>query len=215
MPPAMPRPALVLVTDRRRAESRGRTLEEAVAAAVEGGADVVQLREKDLSTAVLVTLGTRVRDAIAGRALLLVNGDADAAVALGAAGVPLPADARDIAGARTRLGGQMLLSVAAHSLEEARRAAEAGADIVQLGTAFASASHPGATPLGVDGVRAICRSLNVPVIAIGGVTADNAAALIAAGVAGVAVIGAMLDAPDPRDAASALRRAIAAGAPAR
>lgn len=215
MTPSLPRPALVLVTDRRRAESTRRALEHVVADAVTGGVDIVQLREKDLATGELITLGTRVRDAIAGRALLFVNGDTDAALALGAEGLHMPSGARDLATARARIGAGMLLSVAAHSLDEARRAAAAGAGVVQLGTAFASASHPGATPLGLDAVRAVCAELAVPVIAIGGVTAGNAASLIQAGAAGVAVIGAIFDAPDARVAASALRRAIALRAPAR
>lgn len=211
----LPRPALVLVTDRHRAAARGRPIVDVVSGAVAGGVDIVQLREKDLGTDELIALARRVLATIAGRALFFVNGDIDAAAAVGADGVHLPAGAALVRAARRRLGGRALISVAAHGLEEARRAAADGADIVQLGTAFASASHPGVTPLGTAGVRDICAAINAPVIAIGGITASNAGALVAAGVAGVAVIGAIVDAPESRAAARALRDAIGAGTPSR
>ena len=202
----VPRPALVLVTDSARL--RGRALEDVVREAVLGGADVVQLREKGMPHDALVALGARVRDAIAGRALFFVNGDVDAAVALGADGVHLPEGGPAIADVRPRVGGHVLISRAVHSVEAALQAERDGADIVQLGTAFETASKPGRAPLGVDGVRAVCAAVRVPAIAIGGITAANAGGVLRAGATGVAVIGAIFDADDPRAAAAALRAAI-------
>jgi thiamine-phosphate pyrophosphorylase len=202
----LPRPVLVLVTDSARL--RGRALEDVVLEAVLGGVGVVQLREKAASHDALVAVGRRLRDAIAGRALFFVNGDVDAAMALGAEGVHLPEEGLSIADVRARVGDHVLISYAVHSVVAALQAERDGADIVQIGTAFETDSKPGRTPLGVDGVRAVCDAVRVPVIAIGGIMAANAGDLLRAGAAGVAVIGAIFDADHPRAAAAALRAAL-------
>jgi thiamine-phosphate pyrophosphorylase len=199
-------PALVLVTDDQRL--RGRALEDVALAAALGGASVVQLREKSRSHSGVVAAGARCRDAIADRAPIFVNGDVDAAFVLNAAGVHLPEDGISIAEARARLGPNALISRAVHSVEAAVQAERDGADLVQLGTIFATTSHPGRAGIGVEGVRSVCSAVRVPVIAIGGITAANAADVMRAGASGVAVIGAILDAPDPQAAAAALREAI-------
>ncbi len=207
------RPSLVLVTDSGRL--RGRALEDVVRDAVAGGAHVVQLREKSLSHDALVELGVRVRDAIAGRALFFVNGDVDAAIALRADGVHLPEDGAAIAEVRARVGPNVLISRAVHSVEAAVRAESDGADMVQLGTVFETASKPGRAPIGIEGVRAVCAAVRIPVIAIGGIAAGNAGDVIAAGASGVAVIGAIFDGDEPSAAAVALRAAIDAAVASR
>jgi len=196
----------MLVTDSGRL--RGRALSDVVRAAVGGGANIVQVREKALSHDELVVLAAHLRRLVDGRALLLVNGDVEAAVEAGADGVHLPADGRRVAEARTRLGDAALISRAVHSIAEAATAGRDGADLIVLGTVFPSASHPGGITIGVDGVRAACASARVPVIAIGGVTAGNAGEVMRAGASGVAAIGAIFDAEDAREAARALRAAI-------
>lgn len=200
------RPALVLVTDAGRL--RGRAIEDVVREAVLGGVDAVQLRDKDCAHTALLGLGARVRDAIAGRALFAVNSDIDAAFVLRADCVHLPEGGASIAAARARLGGAVLVSCAVHSVDAAVRAERDGADLVQVGTVFPSASHPNGAAIGTEGVRAVCDAVTLPVIAIGGITAAKAGDVIRAGAAGVAVIGAILDAADPRQAASELRGAI-------
>jgi thiamine-phosphate diphosphorylase len=77
---------------------------------------------------------------------------------------------------------------------------------------FATASKPGAATLGVEGLRAVCEAVRIPVVAIGGITAENAASVVAAGATGIAVIGAIFDAPDPGAAAASLRHALEAAA---
>lgn len=201
-------PALALVTDAARL--RGRDLAAVVAEAVAGGVNVVQLRERELPHDELVALGCRVRDAIAGRALLFVNGDVAAAVEVGADGVHFPESMASDAAPT----GSLLVSRAVHGVEAAVAAQRAGADLIQLGTVFETRSHPGVPALGVDGVREVCERAGAPVIAIGGITAANAAEVMAAGAAGVAVIGAILDAKDPRAAAAELRAALAVAAKA-
>jgi len=198
-------PALVLVTDSGRL--RGRDLTDVVSEAVAGGVNVVQLREKTLPHNDLVALGTRLHDAIAGRALVFINTDVAVALRIGANGVHLPegSPARS-AGDAARHG--LLVSRAVHSIDGALSAERDGADLVQLGTVFETASKPGADTIGIAGVHEACERVSVPVIAIGGITLANAGEVMRAGAAGVAVIGAVFDAPDPRAAAAALRAAI-------
>ena len=148
--------------------------------------------------------------AIAGRALLFVNSDVAAAVEIGADGVHFP----ESLAAGSIPTGSLLVSRAAHSIEAAVAAQRAGADLIQLGTVFETRSHPGVPTVGVEGVREVCERAATPVIAIGGITAANAAELMRAGAAGVAVIGAIFDADDPRAAAAGLRLALAVAAKA-
>lgn len=201
-------PALVLVTDAARL--RGRDLAAVVGEAVAGGVNVVQLRERELPHDELVALGRHVRDAIAGRALLFVNSDNAAAMEIGADGVHFP---ESLAGDATPTGS-LLVSRAVHSVEAAVAAQRTGADLIQLGTVFETRSHPGAPVLGIECLREVCERVAAPVIAIGGITAANAAEVMRAGAAGVAVIGAIFDADDVRAAAAELRAALAVAAKA-
>jgi thiamine-phosphate pyrophosphorylase len=191
-------PALVLVTDAARL--RGRDLAAIVSEAVAGGVNVVQLRDRELPHDELVALGRRVRDAIAGRALLFVNGDVAAAMEIGADGVHLP-ESRAADHATT---GTLLVSRAVHSVDAAITAQRSGADLIQLGTVFETQSHLGVPTMGVEGVRETCERVATPVIAIGGITPERAAEVCATGVWGVAAIRAVWDAPDPHRAAEAL-----------
>lgn len=212
MRPTLPQPTLMLVSDmaRLQIDDPMEQLQHIVHEAIEGGVDVVQLREKQLSHEQRVTIGRRLRDAIASRSLLFINGDIDAAIELGADGVHLPAGTQEIAATRRRIGDSMLLSVSAHSIDEALRAEAVGADFLQIGTVFASTTHPGGATIGIDGISAICDAVRVPVIGIGGITATNAAEVMRAGATGVAVISAILDADNPRAASAELRDAISA-----
>jgi len=208
--PRLPVPALMLVTDSARL--RGRDLVDVVSDAVDGGVNIVQLREKSLSHGPLIALATRLREIIDGRAIFLVNGDVDAAIDAGADGVHLPAGGVSITGARERIGTAMLMSCAVHGLEEAIAAACDGADLLVLGSVFPSATHPDGAVLGIDAVAEICTRVQIPVVGIGGVTLQNAASVMRAGAAGVAVIGAVFDAHGACAAACDLSVAIGAGA---
>ena len=202
-------PALVLVTDSGRL--RGRDLADVVSEAVAGGVNVVQLREKAMPHDDLVALAARVRDAIAGRALLFINSDVAAAVRVGANGVHLPEGTVPKSASDAAARG-LLVSRAVHGTDAALLAERDGADLVQLGTVFETSSKPGAVTIGIAGVRDACERVSVPVIAIGGITPANAGEVMLAGAAGIAVIGAVLDATDPRAAAAALRTAIGVAA---
>jgi thiamine-phosphate pyrophosphorylase len=165
--------------------------------AVEGGATVVQLRVK-APTDQIVQAGRGFRDL---PATFVVNDDVDAALELGADGVHL---GRGDAGAERARSAGLLLGASAASVAEARDAEGQGAAYIGAGPIWATPTKPDAgQPLGLDGLRAICRSVSIPVIAIGGVDAANAGACIEVGAAGVAVVRAARDAAAVRAAVDA------------
>jgi thiamine-phosphate pyrophosphorylase len=158
-------------------------------AAVDGGATVVQLRRKGASTEELVEAGSGFGDL---EATFVVNDDVEAALRLGADGVHL---GRDDPGAERAVAAGLLLGTSAATVEEARAGEAAGAAYVGAGPVWATPSKPDADPpIGLDGLAAICSALSVPVVAIGGVDASNAADCIRAGAEGVAVVRAARDA---------------------
>ena len=201
-----PSPCLMLITDRSRLQ--GRRLEEVVSRALDGGVNIVQLREKDLSGGELYDLAVTVRAVTRGRALFLVNDRFDVALAAGADGVHLPERSVPVKKVRDFAGDACIVGCSVHSVEAALRAVEGGADYLEVGAVYETASKPGVTPAGVELVRAVADAVRVPVLAIGGITADNVAEVVDAGADGVAVIGAILDADDPREAAGRLRGAL-------
>ena len=197
-------PRLYLVTDRGR--THGRPLLEVIHRALAGGVDTVQLRERDLDTRELVLLA---RDALElcrkHQARLLINDRIDVALAVGADGVHLPASSFSPADARRLLGADGWIGVSTHSHHEARTALAEGADFVVYGPIFDTESkRPYGAPLGVESLNELCRGGTGPVVAIGGINAGRASQLRAAGAHGIAVIGAILEAPDPQAAASDL-----------
>lgn len=195
------------MTDRRLAP--GRELVRRVAEAVSGGVDLVQLREKDLPGGELLELAQRLKGEIDGAVPLLVNERVDVARAVGAAGVQLGEAALPVAAAREVLGRDALIGRSVHSVDGALRAEDNGADFLLVGTMFASASHPGEEPSGPELVSRVKEKCSLPIIGIGGITAANATQVMAAGASGVAVISAILAAPDPRKAAREIRQAVA------
>jgi thiamine-phosphate diphosphorylase len=197
---------LHLITDRRRCTG---DLPETVRRALTGGVDWVQVREKSAPALETYALALRVRDACREvGAGLIVNDRIDIALAIAADGVHLGKKSLPPAVVRPLLAPGQLLGVSVHSLEEAVGAVRAGADYLTFGNVFATDSHPGAPAKGVVVLRTIVEMLDVPVLAIGGVTPENVTEVLAAGCAGVAVIGAILAAADPAAAAARLRDAL-------
>jgi len=195
----------MLVTDRHACG--GRRLEDVVAAAVEGGVNVVQVREKDLPAADLYGLALRLRQVVGTQALLLINDRIDVALAAGAHGVELGTNSLPTPVART-LVPDSLIGRSVHSVTHAAEAVADGADLLVVGTMFASRSHPGMMPAGPSLIRKAAALATVPIIGIGGITAANATQVIAAGASGVAVIRSISEATDPREAASRLVAAV-------
>jgi thiamine-phosphate pyrophosphorylase len=200
---------LYVVTDRQ--QTAGRTLEEIVVAAARGGAGAIQLREKDLSARDLYALGARVQAAISPYGVpLLINDRLDVALALNAAGVHLAGHSLPTAVARRVLGVGKLLGVSTHSVEEARRAAEDGADFIVFGPVFTTPSKVAyGPPQGLQQLATVIRQVSLPVLAIGGIDHTNLPQVIQAGAYGVAMIRAILAAPDPYLAAQQLQAALA------
>jgi thiamine-phosphate pyrophosphorylase len=162
---------------------------ETAKVAVSGGATVVQLRRKGASTDELVALGMTFREL---PATFVVNDDVDAAIRLGADGVHL---GRGDTGAERALEAGLMLGLSAATVDEATEAERAGPAYIGAGPVWATPSKPDADPpIGVEGLREICATVSVPVVAIGGIDAANAADCIRAGAAGVAVIRAARDA---------------------
>jgi len=199
-------PSLMLITDRSRL--RGRPLEEVASQAADGGVTAVQLREKDLSGGELYDLAVTVHAVLRGRALLLVNDRVDVAIAAGADGVHLPEHTLPLRKLRDYVGDACIVGRSVHSVEAAVRAEAEGADYLLAGAVYETASHPGQAAAGVDLVRAVADAVRAPVLAVGGITAERVAEVVAAGADGIAVIGAILDAEDPQPAARALREAL-------
>jgi thiamine-phosphate pyrophosphorylase len=201
---------LCLVTD--RTATRGRDLVSVVRECLAAGLPAVQLREKDLDALEVFRLATELRACTAAaRAWLVVNDRADIALAAGADGVQrthasLPVDALcAAAGTRLRVGASV------HSLDEARAAARAGAAWLFFGPVYETPSKRAyGDPQGLAGLAHVVRGVDVPVIAIGGITAERVPEVRAAGAAGVAVISAILAAHSPADATRRLLAALEA-----
>ena len=137
---------------------------------------------------------------------LFVNDRLDVALATGAAGVQLAAESLPVEAAR-RLRPQWWIGRSVHTADQARSAQAEGADYLLAGPVFETATHPGRTPLGIEGLREIIE-LGLPVIAIGGINADRARELARIGVYGVAAIRALWDAPEPAAAGGAFLEAL-------
>jgi thiamine-phosphate pyrophosphorylase len=191
----LPSPPLLLVTDRRQARQ---PLAAIVGAALEAGCRWVSLREKDLPEDEQIALARQLAPMLRRRtgACLSLHGEAALARLAGADGVHLPSGA-DAAAARARLGAGKLIGVSIHTVGEAEAIDPTCVDYALAGPAFETPSKPGYGPeIGRRGFSEIAQAARVPVLAIGGINAPRVAELIAAGAAGVAVMGAVMRAAD-------------------
>lgn len=179
----------------------------AIAAALRGGVDLVQLREKSGSALSLYeTARTAIPLARKHGASVSINDRLDVALASGADGVHLAG--KSLPPKEARKLWHRFLGVSVHSLEEAVRAVEAGVDYVTFGHVHPTSSKPGMAPKGVRELAKIVDALDVPVLAIGGIDASNVRDALATGASGVAVISTVIAAEDPESAARELRRAM-------
>ncbi|MFC6836783.1 thiamine phosphate synthase [Halomarina ordinaria] len=192
--------------------SAGRSTPAVVADALAGGATFVQLREKDRPARERYEVGRRVRELTAEADVpFVVNDRVDLALALDADGVHLGDDDLPVPVARDLLGDDAIVGRSVSTVAAAREAVDAGADYLGVGAVFATGSKdvdPADADIGLERVRDVADSVDVPFVGIGGITADNAARVVEAGADGVAVISALTDAPDVAAAARALREAV-------
>jgi thiamine-phosphate pyrophosphorylase len=162
-----------------------------ISAAVTAGVDLLQIREKKLTTRVLVELVASAAELTRGtNTRLLVNDRADVAAGTGADGVHLTTRSLDAAAIRQTFGDKLLIGVSTHGLSEARAARDAGADFVVFGPVFETESKMGfGSPAGLQKLSEVVHHLHeFPVLALGGISLQNAADCLMAGAAGIAGI---------------------------
>ena len=181
-----------------------------VEAAVRGGVEIVQLRDKEASREDLIPLAEELKD-VCGHAdtLFTVNDDVELARLIGADGVHLGEDDGPTPRARSVLGPDVVVGRSAGGVAEAQEAVEGGADYLGVGAVYATPTKPDGEVAGLDLIRALAReNLSVPWFAIGGVTLETAPHVAEAGAPGFAVARAILDADDPESAARTLRALV-------
>jgi len=197
--------------------SRGRPLQEIVEAALAGGADVIQLRDKTAEPRELAAFLARALPRVrAAGARLLVNDHWELACDGGADGVHVGARDTPVARVRRACPTPFIIGASARTVQTAKRATEAGADYLGVGPVFGTSSKPDApAAIGLARISELAADARIPLIGIGGIGSTNVADVIRAGAAGVAVLSAVTAATDPVEATRALRRALDAVIPPR
>ncbi len=203
---------LCLVTDRDLA--RGRPLVEVAMLAVRGGATMVQLREKTATTRAFLDEARALKALLDDHGVpLIVNDRVDIALAVGAAGVHVGQSDMPVDAVRALMGPGALVGLSITDAAQIGRADAAAADYLGIGPLHPQKTKPDAsTPLGLGGFATLRRMTSKPVLAIGGVKAEDVPMLVEEGASGVAVVSAIMAAEDPEAAARAFRRAWASEA---
>lgn len=202
---AQPDYSIYLVTDDGCLQ--GRALIDCVREALEGGVTLVQYRAKTASSAEMYNEALQLKalcDSF--KVPLIINDRLDIAMAVGAAGVHLGQDDLPCAAARKILGEDYIIGVSAHNPAEAKAALQSGADYLGCGAVFGTATKADVKKLGTDGLAAICKAKGLPVVGIGGVTADNYREVRAAGADGAAIVSGILAQPDIRATVRAIAK---------
>lgn len=201
---------LYAITDRQWL--RGARLSEHVKLAIEGGATMIQIRDKDiLSTDSDAGLKDEYSEALEIKRIchehkvpLIINDNVQFAIDIDADGVHLGQDDMNPAEARKLLGTDKIIGVTAKTVEQAKKAQADGADYLGSGAVFGSTTKLNAKPMTKELLREITAAVDIPVVAIGGINADNAATLKGTGIAGIAVVGAIFASEDIKAAAKEL-----------
>lgn len=198
---------LYAVTD--RSWLGGRSLAEDVEAAIKGGATLIQLREKNMDInnfakeAEEILLMCRKYNVP-----LIINDNIDVALAVGADGVHLGQSDMNAAKAREILGEDKIIGVTAKTVSQAQKAQRDGADYLGSGAVFGTSTKADAKPMDLETLRSITSSVNIPVVAIGGITGENVLCLKGSGIAGAAVVSGIFAQKDIEAAARDLSRKI-------
>ena len=195
---------LYAVTD--RAWVGRQSLYEQVECALKGGATCVQVREKKLGDEDFLEEAKQIA-ALCKRygVPLFINDNVDVAIACGAEGVHVGQEDMAAAKVREKVGNKMMIGVSVHSVEEAKQAVRDGADCLGVGAMFSTSTKTDVDVLPKETLKAICDAVDIPVVAIGGISAANAGALKAHGAAGLAVVSSLFGAADITEAARTLR----------
>ena len=192
--------SVYLVTDRELA--RGRTTLEIAAAAIRGGVSCIQLREKTCSTREFIDESLAIRSLLARHGIpLIINDRVDVALAVKADGIHLGQKDMPCSMARQLIPESMIVGISVESLDDAIAAQKDGADYLGVSPIYSTPTKiDTAQPLGLEGLRSIRSEVDLPLVGIGGLNADNAAAVIYSGADGVAVVSAIVAADDPEAA---------------
>lgn len=175
---------------------------------VEAGVGIIQLRAKDEGSREVLRAARAVRSATQGKALFIVNDRIDIAILSGADGVHLGQDDIPLSQARQLLPSS-IIGISTHNLVEAQKAEKDGADYISLGPIFQTKTKKDAdTPKGLEGIKALAPKVSIPIVAIGGITADNAVSVLHAGAASVAIISDILLSGDVRSRAAGIIASI-------
>lgn len=195
---------LYAVTD--RSWLNGRTLYEQVEEAIKGGVTFVQLREKNLDDTAFLQEAKEIKELCARfHVPFVINDNVDIAAEIDADGVHVGQSDMEAGDVRKKLGPDKIIGVSAQTVEQALRAQTHGADYLGVGAVFPTGSKADAVEVSRDTVREICRAVDIPVIAIGGITRENVIELKGTGICGIAVISAIFAQQDIEEAARTLK----------
>jgi len=185
------------------------SLREIARGAIAGGAEAIQLRDKPIPDDELLALAAELRDLTdeTGR-MFIVNDRPDIAAIVGADGVHLGQHDLPIAEARRLLRPGAIIGRSAHSLDQARTAVAEGADYIAVGPIFETITKDAGPTVGLKLLREVAEQVSLPIVAIGGITAENAKSVIEAGASTLAVCGAICSAEKPQAATEAISKAI-------
>ena len=198
---------LYAVTDRKWLQD-GQTLAGQVEQAILGGVTVVQLREKHASAAEFLAIAQEVKQVTDRYQVpLIINDNLEVALAVDAAGIHVGQEDLAAAAVRQKIGDKKIVGVSAQTVEQALAAEQAGADYLGVGAVFPTSSKDDAVEVDFATLQAICQAVQIPVVAIGGITVQNMTALQGSGIVGVAVISAIFGKPDVKKAAQDLTAA--------
>lgn len=198
---------LYAVTDRHWLN--GRTLVDVVKESLDGGVTMIQLREKSLDEGKFLEEAKELQALCRERHVpFIVNDNVDIAKAMDADGVHVGQDDMAALDARAKLGLDKLIGVSAHTVEEALLAEKQGADYLGVGAVFPTSSKSDVGEMSYETLKAICKAVSIPVVAIGGISGENVGKLAGSGICGVAVISAIYAAKDVKAAAADLKATV-------
>lgn len=195
---------LYAVTDRGKADRR--TFYEQVRKALSGGVTIVQLREKNLNDDEFLTEASELRELCHSYGVpLIINDNVDVALKSGADGVHVGLDDMPVSKIRMTAGASFIIGATAKTVEQARLAQNSGADYLGVGAVFPSPTKKDAVRITNEQLRKIAHSVNIPIVAIGGINLDNALEIKNSGVSGIAVVSAIFSAGNITNAAEQLK----------
>ena len=187
----------------RQADARGADRGRA-----DGRCDAIQLREKDLDAEAFLREAVQVRTICHRHGVpLIINDNVDVALKAGADGVHVGIEDAPVADIRRRVGPDFIIGATAKTVEQAQLAQQSGADYLGVGAVFPSPTKRSAIRISAEQLRTICASVQIPAVAIGGISLENARELCGCGVQGIAVVSAIFAAQDIPSATEALKRA--------